>query len=124
MWNLFLKKADTADKTLLTAEVLYDSVWKERNGTELKKCISSIVYALLGLMDVNGDGYLNEEEHRRFYHQVGVPDTSYAKETFNAIDVDHDGKLSFQEFAGAGYDFFFSTDEKSPYALVFGPLVD
>jgi len=75
-------------------------------------------------MDVNCDGYLQEDEHRRLFHQLGVPDSSYSKDMFNAIDINNDGKLSIQEFAAADADFFFSDDENSPYALFFGPLVD
>jgi len=121
-----VKISDAADTNVLTGEVLADSVWKQRYDPELKKCIESLIYmyGLFNLMDVNCDGYLQEEEHRRLFHQVGVPDTSYAKETFNAIDVDHDGKLSVQEFIDACYDFFFSEDERSSNTLYFGPLVD
>jgi len=100
MWEQILKKADAANKNLLTAEVLSDSIWKQHYADDLKKCISGLVYGILDLTDVNCDGYLQEDEHRRLFHQLGVPDTctSYSKETFNAIDFHHDGKLSFQEF--------------------------
>ena len=116
-----MKKA--VDKNVLTGDILADSVWKQRYDPELKKCISGLIYGFLDLMDVNCDGYLQEDEYRKMVHQLGVPDTSFIKETFNAIDVNHDGKLSFQEFVDGCYDFFFSDDEKSPFTLFFGPLV-
>jgi len=114
---------DTANKNVLTAEVFSSSIFKQRNDPELKKFISSVVYGLFDIMDVNLDGYLQEDEHRRLFHQLGVPDTSYSEDIFNAIDLNHDGKLSFQEFIEACYDFFFSEDENSPNTLFFGPLV-
>jgi Ca2+-binding EF-hand superfamily protein len=79
---------------------------------------------MFNLMDVNCDGYLQEDEHRRLFHQLGVPDTSFAKETFEAIDANRDGKLSVEEFVDACWEFFFSEDEKNPNTIYFGPLVD
>lgn len=61
------------------------------------KNYSNMIHALFELMDVNGDGYLQEDEYHRIHLQLGMPEAPYAKETFRAIDVNHDGKLSFDE---------------------------
>src|SRR6218665_105290 len=124
MYDQFLKEADSDDKSALTTPFLQESVWKQRYKRDIKKRILEILFALLDVLDVNDDGYLDEDEHRRWFRQLGVSDTSFTKDTFNAIDVNHDGKLSFQEYVDACYDFFFSEDEKSPFTLFFGPLVD
>jgi len=126
LWENFRKKADPAadDKILITAEVLGEALWKQRDDPELKRCLVDLNIALFNLMDTNNDGYLDIEEHRRMFHQVGIPDTWNSRQAFNAIDVNHDGKLSVQEFGEADYEFFFSDDENSPYSLFFGPLVD
>ncbi|MCF8884038.1 EF-hand domain-containing protein, partial [Erythrobacter sp. SN021] len=108
MYDQFLKRADTDVKSALTVPYLQESVWKQRYTRDIKKRISEILFALFDVLDVNDDGYLDEDEHRRWFHHLGVSDTSFTKDTFNAIDVNHDGKLSFQEYVDGCYDFFFS----------------
>jgi len=75
-------------------------------------------------MDVNNNGYMLEDEHKRLFKQVGVPETGWTKETFQAMDTNGDGKLSFQEFITGFYDYCYSEDENSPNKNFFGPLVD
>lgn len=57
-------------------------------------------------MDINGDGYLQEDEFNTIFVQFGAKDTSWTKETFKAMDVNGDGKLSIEEYIDGFNDFF------------------
>lgn len=75
-------------------------------------------------MDINGDGYLQEDEFNTIFVQFGAKDTSWTKETFKAMDVNGDGKLSIEEYIDGFNDLFYSEDENSPNRHLFGPIVD
>jgi len=124
VWDQFIKNAEVGDRTTLTADELIVSVGKQRYDPELMKPFSGMIRGFHDMLDVNQDGYLQEDEYHRLLFQEGVPDPSFVKEAFKAIDVNGDGKLSIEEFTNAFWDFFFSDDEKSPNAFFFGPLDD
>ena len=54
---------------------------------------------------------------------MGV-DKSSAQTSFDAIDTDHNGIITRDEFIAAGLDFFTSVDETTGGTLFFGPLAD
>jgi len=85
---------------------------------------NSLIHGFFKLMDMNDDGYLDEEEHKRLFDHSEVPDTSWTKATFQAMDVNGDGKLSVEEFVNGFYDYCYSEDENSPNKNFFGPLVN
>ena len=115
--------ADPADKNLLTAEVLTDAVGKLRYDPELMQHYRNFVQDFFDMMDLNNDGYVDENEYQRYLEHCGIQDAAFAREALRTMDVNHDGKLSLDEFLNAFFDFFFSEDEKSPNAFFFGPLV-
>lgn len=123
-WKQFVKNPASGDKKELTVDLIIDTIGKNRYDPDLMKHFSNQLQGLFDLMDVNCDGYLQEDEFHRMHLQLGMQDAPYARDTFKAIDVNGDGKLSFDEVINAVFDFLFSKDEKSPYALFFGPLVD
>ena len=67
-------------------------------------------------MDVNHDGYLDAEEFRRLYEDAGIVESDFTKAGFDAMDTDHDGKLSFNEFDKALTDYMGSDDDSSTAA--------
>ena len=73
-------------------------------------------------MEFNSDGYFQEEEHKRLFDHLGMPETSWTKDTFLAMDTNSDGKLSFQEFVNGYFDYCYSEDENIPYKNFFGPF--
>jgi len=112
------------DKNRLTIEEFVDSMAKQRYNPELIKCEVDMMRGFFSLMDVNSDGYLDEDEYRTIFDQFGVPDTKFTTDTFKAIDTNGDGKLSIEEFITGFFDFLFSEDENGQNTLFFGPLVD
>lgn len=65
---------------------------------------------------------IQKDEFELFFDIIGL-DPKLAGATFEAIDTNHDGQLSLDEFVTAGVDFFTSEDEASPNKLFWGPLV-
>ena len=109
-----MKTSEPGNKQEMTVEMFVDSIGKQRHDPELTKHFSDPMYGLFDLMDVNSDGYLQEDEYHRMVVQLGVQDASFTKEGFRAIDVNGDGKLSIDEFINSFLDFMYSEDEKSP----------
>lgn len=87
------------------------------------KVVEVLYRSLFKVMDVNEDGFLQVEEYRRFFENIGVVDTSFTKTAFESIDVNHDGKLSIEEFVTSAKEFLLSEDETSTSAQMWGPLV-
>ena len=83
----------------------------------LKKYVTEMVYSFLGPMDVNHNGYLDPEEYSRPFEGAGLDAANFTKAAFDAIDTNHDGKLSFAEFDKAIFDYFCSDAESSTAAF-------
>lgn len=124
MWDLLSKHAEVCDRNSLTADDFIVSIGKQRYDPELMKPYTIMVQNLHDMLDLIRDGFLQEDEWQRILVQTGFPDPSFVKETFKAIDVNGDGKLSIDEFTNAFFDFLFSDDEQSPNRFFFGPLDD
>lgn len=107
----------------MTEKVFIESLRKQLRDPEVMKVIDVLYHSLFKVMDVNEDGYLQVEEYRRFFENIGVVETSFTNAAFESIDVNQDGKLSFEEFVTAAKEFLFSEDETSPTLLMWGPLV-
>jgi len=114
---------NTDEKGVLTEAVLIDSLKKQRNDPKLKAILRTSLRCLCEAMNTNEDGYLQREEFRRLFDNSGWPDASYREQVFEAIDTDHDGKMSFEEFIHAFVEFLVTEDEDSPYNLCWGPLI-
>lgn len=121
---MILKASDTQDGRL-TLETFVESMRRLRYNPELTGAYVRLMRSLFEVIDVNQDGYLQEEEHKLIYKNVGVPEGTFDdKMAFDAMDRDGDGKVSFDEFIAALLDFLFSEDQSSPSKFFFGPLVD
>jgi len=115
--------SEPEDKRVLTESVLIESLKQLKDDPELKKNLGVMILNLFYMMDLNKDGYLQSEEHRRGFENVGVAESEFTKPSFEAIDVDHDEVISPDEFVAAFLDFMFSEDENSPNNYFMGPLL-
>lgn len=103
---------------VLTEDVMVQSLRDQKDDPGLKKCLAGLLLSILRPMDVNQDGYLNADEYRRAFESVGIAESDFTKAGFEAIDTDHDGKLSFDEFVNALINYSCSDDENT--CAVFG----
>ena len=119
LWRKYMKSAGSDDNGLLTPSILIESLDQQRNNPEFKKVFLTFTNQIFGVLDLNGDGYLSEDELARGFDALGVQDTSFVHNTFEYMDLNKDGKLSIEEFSHAFLQYLITEDEH----LLFGPLV-
>jgi len=73
-------------------------------------------------IDRDCDGLASLEDFTKYFYILGVKE-EFAKEAFDAIDVNHDGRISRGEFMTAGNDFYGGDAVNKTSDLFCGPLV-
>ncbi len=119
LWREFMKSAGSDDNGLLTPSILVATLETQRNDPKFKEAWVKACHDFFGVLDVNGDGYLSEDEYSRSFELTGVQDASFVRHAFEYMDVNKDGKLSILEYT-AGLLAYFTTEDEH---LLFGPLV-
>ena len=78
------------------------------------------IRGLFDLMDLNKDGKISKTEHRRWFEAMKSVDPNASIVAFSAIDKDHDGVITREEYSEAHMEFFFNfADETKPSTEVF-----
>lgn len=101
-----------AHEQLLT---LPEDQWKPK--------INETVGGLFHAVDTNGDGVISVDEFAVYYMAVGLT-REESKKSFDIIDVNKNGEISYEEFMNAAEDFYRGTKETELSKAFFGPLVD
>ena len=117
-----MKSAGSDDNGLLTPSIFVESIKQQKNDPEFKKAYLAMCLQFFRILDVNGDGFLQEEEYARSFGSVGIQDKGVIRRAFEAIDLNQDGKLSLEEFSTALFENLTSEDEKSRYTELLGLL--
>ena len=73
-------------------------------------------------MDSDGNGTLSFKEWVDWYKANDI-ETAYARPSFDALDTNHDGVISKEEFYEYNKEFFYSKEDKLHSSIMFGPLV-
>ena len=115
--------SEPKDKRVLTESVLIESLKQLKDDPEFKQNVRDMILSLFHMMDVNKDGYLQSDEYRSVFENVGIAGSEFTKAAFEAIDTNHDGVISPDEFIDACLDFMFSEDKNSPNNYFWGPLL-
>jgi len=121
---MWMKSTECDDNGLLTPSIFVESVKQQKNDTEFKDTYRELCRQYIHILDVNGDGFLQEEEYARSFASAGFKDKGIIRRSFEAIDVNEDGKLSLEEFSNAMVEYLTSDDDKSRYTELWGPLVN
>jgi len=88
----------------------------------LETCI--LVFVLnFDLIDLNGNGVIQKKEYALFLKVVNADQEGNLERAFKAIDTNHDGQFSQDEFIHAGCEYFMTDDESLPSTYMFGPLI-
>jgi len=119
LWRKFMKSAGSDDNGLLTPSILVASIDQQRDDPEFREAFLQLCHDFFGVRDVNGDGYLSEDEYKRAFVGIGVSDTSFVHTGFEHLDVNKDGKLSINEYT-AGLLAYLTTEDEH---LLYGPPV-
>lgn len=73
---------------------------------QLKTVLKERAVELYNLCDLDGKGYITENELQSVIAELGLPlDASQVKQTFNELDDDENGYLTLEEFT-AGFGLF------------------
>jgi|SRR6218665_294716 len=119
-----MKSAESDDNGLLTPSIFVESVLQQRNDPEFKETYRTMCKQYFEILDVDGDGFLQEEEYARAFANAGFHDKDIVRRAFEAIDVNQDGKLSLEEFSTGMGEYLTSEDEQNRYTVLWGPLVN
>ena len=101
-----------AHEQLLT---LPEDQWKPK--------INETIGGLFHAVDTNGDDVISVDEFAVYYMAVGLS-REESKKSFDIIDADKNGEISYKEFMNAADDFYRGTEETELSKAFFGPLVD
>src|SRR6218665_576951 len=118
IWRLWMKSAGSDDNGLLTPSIMVESVKQQRNDPEFKVACLAMCRQFFRILDVNGDGFLQEDEYARSFNSIGFEDKDIVRRAFDSIDLNADGKLSLEEFSTALLEYHTSEDETSRYTTI------
>jgi len=68
-------------------------------------------------LDKDRDGNVSQQELHRYFEHMGIRDPDLMQQTFNALDVNQDGYLSFSEFAAGALLLFKDVLEERLHSL-------
>ena len=108
----------------VTENMFIESMFLMLTGQNSEASARERLQGIFDLMDLNKDGKLSKTEHRRWFEAMKCVDPNGAIVAFSAMDEDHDGVITREEYVKAGMEFFFNlADETKPSKHFFGPLV-
>ena len=100
----------------------FEEKWKSAMKEWVEKgTIENFFGSMFHMQDMNEDGVISLEEWTAHYQIAGL-DTAHARASFDAMDTNHDGKISEDEFVKYHMEYLFSTENKLNSAIFYGPL--
>jgi len=119
MWKVFFKPL--CGGTQSKFENFIENMKKE--GDEKLCATKDYIHGIqFDIMDKNKDGFIQLHELVLFFNILGIPET-FSVEAFHAMDVNHDGGISREEFLQAGRDYFCQEEKGYPGDYFLGPLL-
>jgi len=127
-WDLLQEADADQDGEVTLQEFLdwYDKLMSRRDVFDqmirLEAQHGLIQHGLLEL-DQDGDGRITLSEHKSGMAALGLSQHE-VEESFQRLDVDGDGYLSYEEMLKAVTDFYYSDDPNAPGNWLMGPYGD
>jgi juvenile hormone diol kinase len=79
-----------------------------------------ITRGVFDLVDTDGDGFINVTQFGQIMLSFGVEE-GIPKWSFEKLDIDHEGKISREDFVKRVEEFHLSNDRDTPGNYLFGP---
>ena len=98
----------------------YEKMWLE-NLEEFIKHGPESFEKYFRVADANNNGEISFQEWSDYYKVMDI-NPAYAKPAFDAMDTNHDGKISKEEFVAFNQEYYFSIDDKLKSSIMYGPL--
>jgi len=116
-WNAYMAEKAAAEGGI-TADA-YIAMLEAQGKKTISKTCNEIYTPFFEAFDANNDGHISLEKYTLYYKVLDLSE-SYAEESFNVVDSDHDGEISRADFMFAVDDFFTSEN----WSNFFGPPVE
>ncbi|XP_047098004.1 sarcoplasmic calcium-binding protein [Schistocerca piceifrons] len=107
---------------LVTTEQYLENMHHVINDKSLKRKSHHFLSHLFKAIDKDKSGDISVEEFKLFFQCLNLGPEK-AIESFTAIDLNHDGHLSDEEFIRLGREYFITEDESKPSKYFWGPLI-
>jgi Ca2+-binding EF-hand superfamily protein len=121
-WEMLRQMADTNHDNRVTRRewlALFEQLLSSPAAADQMRPIGEAVFAML---DRDGNGTVTLDEYRWLYSSGGL-DPHLAADSFQKIDIDHDGRITTSELSQRLFEFFLSDDPNAPGTWLFGPVV-
>jgi hypothetical protein len=119
LWSELLRHGDLDGDQQLTLEEFTENGIRAISDTSRVNVVEHLGNAVFEVVDVDRDDEVSAEEFDRLQDAFRAPKGN-ARETFGAIDVDGDGRISRDEFLQGVRDYFTSSNYDAPGSWFFG----
>ena len=83
--------------------------------------LTKIFITWFEIIDSDANGEISFKEWVDYYKVVGI-DTAHARASFDAMDTNHDGVVSKEEFHAYNVEYYYSAEDKLHSSIMYGPL--
>ena len=80
-----------------------------------------VLLDMFSSLNMNGHGIITFNEWSAHYHCMGI-DTAHARASFDAMDVNGDGKVTEKMFVNYHYEYYYTTENTLNSGILYGPL--
>ena len=106
------------DSVELTHEEIVENFEKSEASVD---DLANLFLTWFEIIDTDGNGKISYQEWVEYYKACRI-DTVHARASFDAMDTNHDGTVSKEEFHAYNKEFYYSTEDTLHSSIMCGPL--